>query len=45
MNNKMLFTHINFMRKPLEYKPLSNIDEREILIKDFIKKELKNEIK
>jgi len=31
------------MRKPENFQPLKNIDEREVLIKDFIKKDIKNE--
>ncbi len=32
------------MKKPFgEFEYLKNIDEKEILIKDFIKKEVKNE--
>ena len=31
------------MKKPNEYTPNKNLDEREVLIKNFIKKEIKNE--
>jgi hypothetical protein len=32
------------MKKPcFDYEYLKNIDEKEILVKDFIKKEVKNE--
>ncbi len=31
------------MRKPIKYAPLRNNDERETFIKNFIKKEVKNE--
>ena len=34
---------VNCMRKLTGYTPLKNIDEKEVLLKDFIKKELKNE--
>lgn len=40
---KVFCAHIKTMRKPTHYCPLRNIDEREVFIKDFIKKEMKNE--
>ncbi len=31
------------MRKPFYYQPMKNLDERETMIKDFAKKDVKNE--
>jgi hypothetical protein len=31
------------MRKPDNFQPMKNIDEKEILVKDFVKKDVKNE--
>ncbi len=44
MYNSKFFTHISFMRKEIRFQPMKNIDEKELLIKDFIKRENKNEI-
>lgn len=44
MNTKRFFAQISFMRKPtVEYEYLKNIDEKEVYVKDLIKKEIKNE--
>lgn len=34
-----------FMRKQFGFEPMKNIDEKETLLKDFSKKECKNEIR
>ncbi len=44
MNNIKYFTHIRFMRKPLFYQPMKNLDEKETFLREFVKKEDKNEI-
>ena len=43
LHTKKPFTHIKFMRKIKSYEYLKGSDEREVLIKGFNKKELKNE--
>lgn len=43
MNTKRKVTHINNMRNQKEFEYLKNVDEREVLVKDFKKKEIRNE--